>query len=37
MFQFNGEKGKRAKVVLSIITIVIVIAMILGVIVSALL
>lgn len=37
MIQFNGEKGKRAKVAFSIITIVIVVAMILGAVVSALL
>lgn len=35
MFQFNGQKGKRTKRILAIVTIVLVLAMILGAIIGA--
>ena len=36
MFQFNGEKGKRAKMIMAIVVILIVAAMILGAVIGAL-
>lgn len=36
MFQFNGEKGKKAKMIMAIVVIVIVAAMILGAVIGGL-